>query len=183
MKASSAACALLAALALSGCQTVVLSSRKDPAIGKLNLGRALAIVNFSGYGDPDEVRRTGEMELVNSLPELNLVPSYRDFTLEELASLGEVKRRASAEGFDGLVLLWVNEVRVRRNWYDGFAPEGANSWTDVRISAAIVSVAGGREDWIGVIERRGDEGTKKDVRAIVHAVARKLRSESLVDGR
>jgi hypothetical protein len=106
--------ALVVALALSACQTVVVKSHRDSSVGKLTFARSLAIVNFSGYENSEPIRRAGEMELVNSLPDLNLVPSYRLFPLEELADIGEVKRRAAAEGFDGFVLLLVKEVRVER---------------------------------------------------------------------
>jgi hypothetical protein len=176
--------ALVVTLALAACQTVVVKSRRDPSVGKLTFERSLAIVNFSGYEDSARIRRAGEMELADSLPELNLVPSYRRFSLDELADIGEVKRRASAEGFDGLVLVWVREVRIERGggWVDppGFSLD-ESSWIAVRVSAAVVSVAEDREVWNGVVERRYDEGKKKDVRAIVRAVTRQMRSDGLVD--
>jgi hypothetical protein len=106
--------ALVVALALSACQTLVVKSHRDSSAGKLTFARSLAIVNFSRYENSEPIRRAGEMELVNNLPDLNLVPSYRLFPLEELADIGEVKRRAAAEGFDGFVLLWVKEVRIER---------------------------------------------------------------------
>jgi hypothetical protein len=177
--------ALVVALALSACQTVVVRSHRDSSVGKLTFARSLAIVNFSSYVNSEPIRRAGEMELVNGLPNLNLVPSYRLFSLKELADLGEVKRRASAEGFDGLVLLWVKEARIERGGVSVALPEGFSlaegGWVTVRVSAAVVSVAEDRELWNGVVERQDDEGKKKDVLAIVRAVVRQLRSDRLVD--
>lgn len=175
MKSVSVPVALVAALALSACQTVVVNSHRDSSAGKLAFKRSLAIVNFTGYEDSEQIRRAGEMALVNDLAELNLVPSYRYFSIEELADIDEVKRRASAEGFDGLVLLWVKDVRTQRGLED------QQPWVDVRVSAAIVSLSEDRDLWNGVIERREDDGTKKDVSAIVRAVSRQLKAEGLVD--
>ena len=179
--------ALVFALALSGCQTIVVKSHRDPSAGKLTFDRALAVVDLSGYEDSERIRRAGEIELVNSLPELNLVPSYLHFSLKELAGRGEAKRQAAAEGFDGLVLLRVKEVRTERGsdrlvaGPDGFTSEEGEDFLDVFVSAAVVSVAEDRVAWRGVIERRDDKGGKNDVRAIVRAVARQLRTDGLVD--
>jgi hypothetical protein len=177
---------LVLALAFSACQTIVVKSHRDPSAGKLAFDRALAVVNLSGYEDSERIRRAGEMELVNGLPELNLVPSYLHFSLEELADRSEAKRRAAAEGFDGLVLLRVKEVRTGRAYDrqvagpEGFTSEDGEPWLDVLVSAAVMSVAEDRPAWRGVIERRDDKGTKSDVRAIVRAVARQLRADGLV---
>src|SRR5512140_231101 len=155
--------ALVVALALSACQTIVVQSHRDPSNGTPTFGRALAIVDLSGYEDSERMRRAGETELVNSLPELNLVPSYRDFSLEELPDIAEAKRRASAEGFDGIVLLWVKEIRAETGYFImdvglGEYSVAGPSWNILGFSAAVVSVAEGRELWSGVIERRGDKG-------------------------
>jgi hypothetical protein len=187
MRRASALFVLVVALVLSGCQTVVVKSRPDPSVGKLAFDRALAVVNLSGYADSEQIRRAGEMELVNSLPELNLVPSYLHFSLEELADRSEAKRRAAAEGFDGLVLLRLKEGRTERGYDrqvagpDGFTSEDGEPWLDVLVSAAVVSVAEDRPAWRGVIERRDDKGGKNDIRAIVRAVARQMRADGLVD--
>jgi len=179
MRCVSVPSSLVAALALSACQTVVVNSHRAPSAGKQSFGRSLAIVNYSGYEDSEQIRRAGERELVNDLPVLNLVPSYRHFSLKELADIGEVKRRASAEGFDGLVVLWLKDVRAEKG-PDIEGLEGA-SYLNVRVSAAVVSLAKDLEVWNGVIERRDDEGKRKDVQAIARAVARQIRSDGLVD--
>jgi hypothetical protein len=188
--------ALVVAAALSACQTVVVKSYRDPSVGKLTFNRSLAVVDFSGYRDSERIRRAGETELVNSLPGLNLVPSYRFFSLEELANIGEMKSRAAAEGFDGLVLLQVKGVKAGRGpsvlvaTPDGLSWEEREPWIEVRVSAAVVSVrrvlypiaqVEDREVWSGVIERVDDKGKKRDVRAVVRAVARKIRSDHVVD--
>jgi hypothetical protein len=187
MRRVCAPCVLVVALALSACRTMVVRSHRDPSVGKLAFDRALAVVNLSGYADSEGIRRAGEMELVNSLPELNLVASYRDYALEELSDIAAVKRRATEGRFDGVVLLWLKEVRTERGYDrqvagpDGFVSEDGESWHDVFVSAAVVSVAKDRPAWRGVIERRDDKGGKNDVRAIVRAVARQMRADGLLD--
>lgn len=174
--------ALLLTLALSACQTLVLESQRDPSAGTASFAKSLAVVNLS-----ETLRRTGEKELVRSLPELNLVPSFQLFSEAELDDMQEVKRRASEEGFDGLVLLLVEDV-ASETLDDlplatpyGFRRIGEETWTDVRVSVSVQSLADDREVWSGVVKRWNDQGQKRDVRAIVHAAAARMRSDGLFE--
>jgi hypothetical protein len=177
--------ALLLALPLAGCTTVVLKSARNPDAGALSFERPLAVVNLAGYENSERVRRAGERELVECLPDLGLTPSYRHFSLEELSSLADAQRLASADGYDSLVLLWVNRVAVvpvnphlpSDSW------RSAEPSTRVRMSAAVVPVNGGKPIWSGVFERRDARDPETDVRAVVRAVARRLRADGVVSER
>ena len=177
---------LVAALALAGCQTVVVGSHRDPSAGSLAFERPLAIVDYPAEEDTERFRRAGEMELVNSLPELNLVPSYRTFALEELRDVDAAKRRASIEGYDGILLLRVTQARVQKGYDtlevggDGFVAANGPDWLDVRVTATVVSLAEDREVWSAIVDRLDDKGRKKDVTAIARAVAKQMRADGLL---
>ena len=136
--------------------------------------------------DTERFRRAGEMELVNSLPELNLVPSYRTFALEELRDVDAAKRRASIEGYDGILLLRVTQARVQKGYDtlevggDGFVAANGPDWLDVRVTATVVSLAEDREVWSAIVDRLDDKGRKKDVTAIARAVAKQMRADGLL---
>jgi hypothetical protein len=175
---------LFAAAASSGCSTIVLESHRRPVEPKLAFERTVVIVRFPEENGSERGRRVAENELAGELAALNASPSFRLIAAGDLRDSDQVKSWAVAEGFDGLVLIWLVHSTVTR--LPSLSAEGgptlpARYIVSFRLKASVVSLKEDREVWTGVVEQLDPYPLTKSLPTVARAVARKLRAEGLVD--
>jgi hypothetical protein len=169
---------LFAAAASSGCRTIVLESHRRPVEPKLAFERTVVIVNVPEERGSERARRVAENELAGELAALNASPSFRLIAAGDLRDSDQVKSWAVAEGFDGLVLIWLARSEVRRA---PFLSPPAHDIVSFRLKASVVSLKENREVWTGVVEQFDPYPLTKNLPTVARVVARKLRAEGLVD--
>src|SRR5450631_1466188 len=128
--------AALSGMALSGCQTVLIESRASAA-ASLAFDRTLVFVDVPANEGSEKTRRASENDLVRDLPALNGDLSYRFFPPGSIGSLDNMKRWATAEGFDGLLAVWPVEAYRRRT---NIMEEGEPDLIDLRFRALVFSL-------------------------------------------
>lgn len=168
---------LLAAAAASGCSTLVLESHRRPTEPKLSFEKTVVIVSVPEEDGSERARRVAENELVGQLAALNASPSFRLIAPEILRDATQVKAWAAAEGFDGLVVIWLEQVLVKH--YQSAL--GAGDAVSFRLKASVLSLKEDREVWTGVVQQRDPYPLTKNLPAVARIVARKLREEGLTD--
>jgi hypothetical protein len=176
--------ALFAAVALSGCRTFVLESHRRPIEPKLTFERTVVIVNVPEEGGSERARRVAENELAGQLAALNASPSFRLIAPEDLGDAGQIRDWATAEGFDGLVLVWFEREIVRHMPTVLLLDEidmPARDVVRIRLNASVVSLKEDREVWTGVVEQFDPYPLTKKLPAVARIVARTLRDEGLTD--
>lgn len=184
--------AVLSGMAPSGCQTVLLESRKDGSIGKASFGRVLVVAPLT-YAEtrsallPEKSRRAAEDELVGLLVGLNTSPSYASFSPQEgflSGSLPFVKRKARELGFDTLIEMTSAQASsVSETPGLGGGPFGipGHQTLDVDFRVRIVSLREDHEIFNCVIRRQGVSASDPGVPAVARAAVKQMRAEGLVD--
>jgi hypothetical protein len=170
---------LLAAAASSGCRTIVLESHRRPVEPKLAFERTVVIVSVPEENGSERGRRVAENELAGELAGLNASSSFRLIAARDLRDSDQVKSWAVAEGFDGLVLIWLERYSVR--YLPGLEDIPPRDVVSIRLRAAVVSLKEAREVWTGVVEQLDPYPLTKSLPTVARVVARKLRAEGLVD--
>ena len=176
---------LSATAALSGCRTVLIESHRLPAESKLAFERTLVIVDVPEQLGSEKARRAAESELAGRLVALNASPSFQLIAAEDLGDLGQMKKWAAQEGFDGLVVVWLESIVTTQfpslPAAEGFDEVPARDLFTLRVSASVVSLKEDREVWTGVVRQFDPYPLTKRLPAVARVVARKLKSEGLAD--
>lgn len=175
--------AFLGAVAASGCSTLVLESHRLPVEPKLAFGKTVVIVSVPEEDGSERARRIAENELAGRLASLNASPSFRLIAAGELHDAEQVKSWAAGEGFDGLVVIWLDTtIRTRLPDFDW---EGGSMARPDAVSflfkASVLSLKEDREVWTGVVKQRAPRPLTKHLPAVARAVAQTLRDEGLTD--
>lgn len=147
---------LFAAAAMSGCRTFVLESHRRPVESKLAFEKTVVIVSVPEEDGSERARRVAENELAGRLAGLNASPSFRLIAAEDLHDSDQIKNWATAEGFDGLVLVWLDRSIVKH--LPPLSAEGvptlpARDVVSFRLRASVVSLKEDREVWTGVVQQ------------------------------
>jgi hypothetical protein len=149
----------------------------------LAFDRTVVIVSVPEEDGSERARRVAENELAGCLPALNASPSFRLIAAGDLRDAEQVKTWAVEEGFDGLVVIWLDTTLLTR--LADFDWEGGTMRRPDAVSflfkASVLSLKEDREVWTGVVRQRDPYPLAKSLPDVARAVARALRGEGLTD--
>ncbi|HUP97008.1 MAG TPA: hypothetical protein VM073_03660 [Usitatibacter sp.] len=181
--------AVLAAL-VSGCATTeIVTSWKDPDLGRVPFRKVLVVFQ---HADP-AIRRVLEDEMARDVP--NSVPAYQLFNDSEVRDIERVKARVRADGFDSAVIMRVvsvdREVSYRPGriygvpaYYGGFWGYWGYGWGTVydpgylrsdRIVTIATNVYGVQEDklvWASQSETFNPQSLRGAIAEVVKVTSR-----------
>ena len=148
----SAAFLVLAPLALAACSTLSVESEARHPEGVRALTRTLVVVALS-----DASRGVAEETLVAHLTSLHPATWYETVALVGGVTLGTLRERARKDGFDGLLVVWLDGVTQKQ--YPDLAGEGemgipGSSQIRTRPVASLTALDGDLEIWKGIVTSR-----------------------------
>jgi hypothetical protein len=182
---------LAISLAVCSCgSTTVLSTWKDPAVTQLSLHKVLVI---SPNHNPS-TRRTAEDTLVSKMPRVQAVASYTILPDADLGNNEEIRTRAKAAGFDGIVVMRLVSVEKQATWVPGayvgpyyaygawpaYDPGYVQVNTYVRIETNVYTLSDDKMVWASASQTVDPSSVHSLVSSTADAVAKEMKKEGLI---
>ena len=174
MKTVSTALMALSSLALAACSSVSVESQArlpQPAPAFI---RTLVVVAL-----PDASRRVAEDTLVARLASLHPTTSYATVVLGGGVTLGSLRERARKEGFDGLLVVWVDGMTLKD--YPALEDIPSSTQIGLRFAASLTALDSDREIWKGIATNRDSSPIVKRMPETMSALAERLRTDGVAN--
>jgi hypothetical protein len=188
------------ALTLVACATTTIKeSWTDPAAGRLEFRKVLALVLSSDAS----LRRIGEDELVRQIRRTQAVAAYTVLSAEDYGDVERAKATLRTAGFDGVVTMRLVGKEQRQTWVPGGAypaPSYASfggyyryAWPSVydpgylrtdtiaQVETQVYSLADDKLLWAGLSETVNPSDARSLIDDVARAVAKELKKQGLVE--
>ncbi len=164
----------LSSLTLAACSSVSVESQARLPQPAPAFARTLVVVAL-----PDASRRVAEDTLVARLPSLHPSTSYATVELERGITLGALRERARKNGFDGLLVVWVDGMTLKD--YPALEVIPSSTQIGLRFAASLTGLDGEREIWKGIVTNRDSSPIVKHMPETMSALADRLRMDGVAD--
>jgi len=179
------------ACAFGGCATTkVLSTWRDPSVSQLSFRKILVIAPSK---DPS-LRREAEDAIAQRITRAQAVPSYTIIPENELGNDQLIRERATAAGFDGVIVSRVVSVDKEATWMPGmwtgpyYAYGGWGAYdpgymrvdTYVRVETNVYSLPDDKLVWASASRTENPGSVRKLVDDTAAAVAKEMTKQGLI---
>jgi hypothetical protein len=164
----------LSSLALAACSSVSVESQArlpQPAPAFI---RTLVVVAL-----PAASRSAAEDTLVAQLPSLHPSTSYSTVALKDGITLGALRERARQNGFDGLLVVWVDVMTLKD--YPALEDIPGSTQIGLRVVASLTALDGDREIWKAIATHRDSSPFVKHMPETMSALADRLHKDGVAN--